>query len=148
MPPKRKIKPRSKGMKSKISDRSFEAKNRAFHVIARMRHDGLSLREAAREENTTPATVKKLLPAALRRSKSGWITTKSDRYIRSLSLPGPHGPVMVQALPWAVWMTVSSSTISVSVPVFQSLAGSPAPAARSRSRAAPALRSLTNATTR
>jgi lambda repressor-like predicted transcriptional regulator len=98
MPPKRKIKPRSEGMKSKISDRSFAAKNRAFHVIARMRHDGVSLRDAAREENTTPATVKKLLPAALRRYKSAqWIATKSDRYVRPLSLPGPHGPVMVQA---------------------------------------------------
>jgi len=63
-----------------------------------MRHDGLSLRDAAREENTTPATVKKLLPAALRRSESRrWIATHSDRYVRILSLPGPHGPVMVQA---------------------------------------------------
>jgi hypothetical protein len=97
MPPKRKIKRRSKVVKSKISDRSFEAKNRAFHVIARMRHDGLSLRDAAREENTTAATVRKLLPAALRRSKSGrWVATKSDRYVRLLSLPGPRGSVMVR----------------------------------------------------
>jgi hypothetical protein len=98
MPPRRKINRRSKRMKSEISDRSFEAKNRAFHVIARMRHDGVSLREAAREENTTAATVRKHLPAALRRSKSGqWTATKSDRYVRLLSLPGPHGPVMVRA---------------------------------------------------
>ena len=32
------------------SDRAFEAKNRAFHTIARMRHDGLSLGAASREE--------------------------------------------------------------------------------------------------
>jgi lambda repressor-like predicted transcriptional regulator len=80
------------------SDKSFEAKNRAFHVIARMRHDGLSLRKAAREESTTPATVQKYLPAALRRSKTGqWIATKSDRYVRLLSLPGLHGPITVRA---------------------------------------------------
>jgi hypothetical protein len=98
MPPRRKINRRSKRMKSEISDRSFEAKNRAFHVIARMRHDRLSLRDAAREENTTAATVRKLLPAALRRSKSGqWVATKSDHYVRFLSLPGAHGPVMVRA---------------------------------------------------
>lgn len=96
--PKRKIKSRTKKLSSESSDRSFEVKNRAFHAIARMRHDGLSLRDAAREESTTPATVKKFLPSALRRSKSGqWMATKSDRYVRLLSLPGPHGPVMVQA---------------------------------------------------
>jgi hypothetical protein len=98
MPPKREIKRRSKKLKPEISDRSFEAKNRAFHVIARMRRDGLSLQHAAREENTTSATVRKHLPAALRRSKSGqWVATKSDCYLRFLSLPGPHGPVMVRA---------------------------------------------------
>jgi hypothetical protein len=81
-----------------VSDRSFEAKRRAFHTIARMRHDGLSIEAASREEGTTPATVRKYLPAALRRSKAGrWVATKSDRYIRLLSLPGAHGPVMVRA---------------------------------------------------
>jgi hypothetical protein len=63
-----------------------------------MRHNGLSIDAAAREEGTTPATLKKYLPAALRRSKSGrWVATKSDRYVRLLSLPGPHGPVIVRA---------------------------------------------------
>ncbi len=80
------------------SDRAFEAKKRAFHTIARMRHDGLSLDAASHEESTTPATVKKYLPAALRLSKPGrWVATKSDRYVRLLSLPGPHGPVTVRA---------------------------------------------------
>ena len=80
------------------SDRAFEAKKRAFDAIARMRHDGLSPDAASREANTTPATIHKYLPAALRRSRTGrWIVTKSDRYVRVLSLPGPHGPVTVHA---------------------------------------------------
>ena len=63
-----------------------------------MRRDGLSIQAASREEGTTSATVKKYLPGALRRSKSGhWVATKSDRYQRFLSLPGPHGPVIVRA---------------------------------------------------
>lgn len=80
------------------SDQAYEAKQRAFHAVARMRHDGLSIEKASREEGTTPATVKKYLPAAVRRSKSGrWVATNSDRYGRLLSLPGAHGPVIVRA---------------------------------------------------
>jgi hypothetical protein len=80
------------------SDRSFEAKKRAFDAVARMRHDGLSLDAASREAGTTPATVRHYLPAALRQSKTGrWVATKSDRYVRVLSLPGAHGPVTVRA---------------------------------------------------
>ena len=83
---------------SRMSDRAYEAKQRAFHAVARMRHDHLSIEAASRDEGTTPATIKKYLPAALRRSKSGrWIATKSDRYVRLLSLPGAHGPVIVRA---------------------------------------------------
>jgi hypothetical protein len=80
------------------SDREFEARNRALHALARMRNDGLSLMAASREESTTPATVRRYLPAALRRSKWGkWIASKNDRYVRTVSLPGPHGPVTVYA---------------------------------------------------
>jgi hypothetical protein len=80
-----------------VSDRAFEAKQRSFHAIARMRHDDLSLDAAAREEGTTIATVKKYLPATLRKSRTGrWVVTKSDNYVRLLSLPGPHGPVTVR----------------------------------------------------
>src|SRR5206468_1654695 len=82
----------------KLPDRSFEARNRAFHALSRMRRDNVSLWEAAGVEQTTPDTVQKYLPAALRRSKSGqWHATKSDKYVRYLTLPGPHGPVRVRA---------------------------------------------------
>lgn len=83
---------------SPSSDRTFEAKKRAFDTVARMRRDDLSLDAASSDSGTTPATVRKYLPAALRRSESGrWTATKSDRYIRLLSLPGAHGPVTVRA---------------------------------------------------
>jgi hypothetical protein len=98
---KRKRKDHSPGrqrVQTQSSDRAFETKKRAFDTIAKMRHDGLSLHAAARAASTTPATVGKLLPAALRKTRTGrWVATKSDRYVRLLSLPGPHGPVIVPA---------------------------------------------------
>ena len=86
--------------KSKLSasDRAFEAKQRAFDAIAKMRRDAAPLGSAARDAGTTPATVRKYLPAALKKSKQGkWVAAKSDRYTRTLLLPGPHGPVTVNA---------------------------------------------------
>jgi len=81
----------------RLSDRAFEAKKRAFHAIARVRRDNLSPAQAAKEEGTTLRTIKKYLPRALRRSKSGRLrVTKRDNYVRLISLPGPHGPVTVQ----------------------------------------------------
>jgi hypothetical protein len=81
-----------------VSDRSFEAKKRAFDAIARMRRFKVSIDAAAREAGTTSATVRKYLPAALRRSKSGrWEATKSDRYIRPVRLPDVFGPATVDA---------------------------------------------------
>jgi|SRR5215470_14697123 len=80
------------------SDRAFEAKQRSFHAVAKMRHDRLSPTAAAREAGTTLSTIRKHLPATLRKLRTGrWAVTKSDRYIRFLSLPGLHGPVRVPA---------------------------------------------------
>lgn len=80
------------------SDRAFEAKQRAFQAISLMRRENLSLRDAARDQGTTPSTIRKYLPATLRKSRTGrWVVTKSDRYARVLTLPGPHGPVTVRA---------------------------------------------------
>ena len=53
---------------------------------------------AAHEAGTTVSTILKYLPGALRKAKNGrWVVTKSDRYVRMVSLPGPHGPVTVPA---------------------------------------------------
>jgi hypothetical protein len=84
--------------RASLSDRSFEAEQRSLHAVARARRDGISPSQAAGEEGTTLATIKKYLPAALRRSETGrWVVSKSDRYGRLLSLPGPQGPVTVRA---------------------------------------------------
>src|SRR5271163_783640 len=89
---------RSTAVNISFSDRVFEAIKRAFDAVARMRREGLSLNADSDEAGTTPETVHKYLPAALRRSKTGrWRATKSDRYTRLLSLPGAHGPVTVPA---------------------------------------------------
>jgi hypothetical protein len=80
------------------SDREFEAERRASDAVARMRRRNISINVAADEAGTTPRTTIKYRRAALRRSRTGrWVATKSDRYIRLLSLPGPHGPVIVRA---------------------------------------------------
>jgi hypothetical protein len=81
-----------------LSDRAFETQKRVFEALAKMRHLGFSLNQAAQESGTTAASVRRYAPAALRRSKGGrWVVTKSDRYVRVLSLPGANGPVIVHA---------------------------------------------------
>jgi hypothetical protein len=99
--PRNKRKDRSRAKQSShnpSSDRAFEAKKRAFDAVAKMRHDNVSPDVASRQAGTTLATVRKYLPATLRKTRTGrWIVTKSDRYVRFLSLPGPHGPVTVRA---------------------------------------------------
>jgi hypothetical protein len=98
--------PRNKRKSSRVrqrnqdssSDRAFEAKKRGFDAVAKMRHDKISPDVASRQAGTTLATVRKYLPATLRKTRTGrWVVTKSDRYVRFLSLPGPHGPVTVRA---------------------------------------------------
>jgi hypothetical protein len=81
-----------------LSDRAFEAKKRSFHAVSRMRREGWSPAKAAKEEGTTLRTIKKYLPGALRRTKSGrLVAIRRDTYVRLISLPGPHGPVTVRA---------------------------------------------------
>lgn len=53
------------------SDRTFEARQRAFQAISLMRREGVSLWDAARDEGTTASTIRKYLPAALRKTRTG-----------------------------------------------------------------------------
>ena len=95
-PSGRKSKARSTSLDA--SDRSFEARNRALHAIARMRREGVSLSDAARAEGVSRKTLFKYVRAALRKTRTGaWVATKSDKYVRHLWLPGPRGMVLVRA---------------------------------------------------
>ena len=85
------------------SDRTFETRKRVFGTLSDFRYaeahdEGPSLTEIAQSHGTTVATIQNYAPAALRKSPSGrWRVTKDDPYVRTLSLPGPHGPVVVRA---------------------------------------------------
>lgn len=82
---------------SQRSKRSQAARDRGLHVLAAMRRDPkLSLTHAAKLEGVKPATVKKYLASALKRSNGKFRATKSDRYAETLYLPDKHGnPVLV-----------------------------------------------------
>jgi hypothetical protein len=72
------------------------ARDRALDAISHMRSRGWSLREAARAAGTTPGTVKKYAPNALRRIEGdGYAATKSDRYARTLNFLSERGRVVV-----------------------------------------------------
>src|SRR5947209_1461086 len=68
------------------------ARERALDAINRMRRHGLSMTEAARRALTTPATIKRYAPRALKRSQSGrYEATKYDRYARTLRILTTRG---------------------------------------------------------
>ena len=67
-------------------ERAFEARRRALDAIASMRNDRRSLRAAAAEAGTTPATVRRYASAALRREGRTYTVTKADRIARPMSV--------------------------------------------------------------
>jgi hypothetical protein len=75
------------------------ARNRALHVLSRMRRTGATLTAASREEHIDPRTVKKYVATDLRRLKKGkqTVPTKSDRRRRRMLIPTALGttPVIV-----------------------------------------------------
>lgn len=71
-------------------------RERALGVIARMRREKVSLRAAAKAEETDPETVKKFTGSALRRDKSGrYRATPYDRIPRTLNFITANGPVAI-----------------------------------------------------
>ena len=77
---------------SQLSDRSNAARDRAFHVLAELRHDPrLSLTHAAKLQRVKPETVKKYFPSALTKTDGEFQVTKSDRYTATLYVPDAHG---------------------------------------------------------
>ena len=82
---------------SKLSERSFAARDRALHALADMRH-GTSPTQAARDNGVTVRTIKKYVGRALLQDRPGGRirATKSDRLVRYVQLPGPFGPVEIK----------------------------------------------------
>jgi hypothetical protein len=78
------------------NSRQAEARNRALHVLARMRR-GESLSRAARAEHVKPATVKKYLGQQFQQDAPGkpFRPTKSDRLAASMTVLTPLGPITV-----------------------------------------------------
>ena len=77
---------------SKLSERSYAARDRALHVLSAMRHDSnLSLTHAAKMQGVKRETVKKYFPSALKQANGKFQATKSDRYTATLYVPDAHG---------------------------------------------------------
>lgn len=76
------------------SRREADAHNRALHVLAHMRRDGLSLAAASRLDHIKPRTVLRHVGSALRQDKPGarFRVTRSDRFKRELQIPTALGP--------------------------------------------------------
>jgi hypothetical protein len=83
---------------SKPSERSLSARDRSLHALNDMRH-GESFSQAARENDISTRTFKKYVGSALIQDRPGGRIrpTKSDRFVRYLQIPGPHGPVELKA---------------------------------------------------
>lgn len=71
-----------------------EARNRALHVLARVRR-GESLTKAARAEHVKPTTVRKYLGTQFHQDAPGkrWKPTKSDRLTAYMNVLTPLGPM-------------------------------------------------------
>jgi hypothetical protein len=82
----------------KLTTRSQSARESALRVLSSMRH-GASLSYAARENGVTVRTVQRYVGGALVQDRRGARirATKSDRLVRYLQIPGPHGPIEITA---------------------------------------------------
>lgn len=82
-----------KGRKSGLHPSNSAARERAFRALAAMRR-GYTLSRAARDNGVTVRTIKRYVGPALVQDRPGGRirTTKSDRLVRYLQIPGPDGP--------------------------------------------------------
>ncbi len=88
----RRTKPQKTAAKRKASQ------PRVAKALALMRK-GLSLRKAAQTARVSPRTVIKRASSALRKNQRGRYTTaKTDRLVRTLMIPTPHGPEEISLL--------------------------------------------------
>lgn len=83
--------PRSRRSTRRLARTNPLARERALNALTFMRR-GMSLRNAAREAHTTPATIQRYVPRAVVRTSAGRYTaTKSDQYTRTLRMLTAQG---------------------------------------------------------
>jgi hypothetical protein len=70
---------------------------RAFHVLAKMRRDKLSLAEACRLEHIKPSTFLRHVGSAVQQDRSNgrYRATEGDKFRRDLQIPTALGPTSV-----------------------------------------------------
>jgi hypothetical protein len=80
------------------NEREMQARTRSLHALAQMRQ-GASISRAARDNGVTVRTMKRYVGSALSQDRRGARirATKSDRFVRYLEIPGPHGPIEITA---------------------------------------------------
>lgn len=67
----------------RLSAREQDSRQRAMRALGDMRHEGLSLSEAARRHGTSPDTVRRWAGPALQKSPRGrWVAQRSDNLPR------------------------------------------------------------------
>jgi len=77
--------------------RNTETRNRALHVLARMRRESVSLAVASRLEHTKASTVLRYVGSALRQERASgrFRVAKSDKFKRLLQIPTADGYITV-----------------------------------------------------
>jgi hypothetical protein len=97
---KRISKPRRSQRKTKIVPRAIgsrgakspEISNRVAHAVAKMRKEGISLKQAARDSKIDPRTIVRLGRSALLKLENGrYVAKDSDRISRVLLIPTTDG---------------------------------------------------------
>jgi len=78
----------------KLRPAEREARGRALHALSKMRSDGLSLSEAAKQTGTTVNAIKRHAGTALEQTTGGRYRAKtSDRLVRSVRFPTETGSI-------------------------------------------------------
>ena len=95
---KRRIGKTGKRASNQLVQRSDAARERSLKALWAVRQ-GNSISKAARDNGVTIRTVKRYVGSALMQDRPGGRirATKSDRYVRYLQIPGPHGPIDITA---------------------------------------------------
>jgi hypothetical protein len=66
--------------------------DQVVHTVSRMRSGGISLQQASKETGISPRSVLKWGGSALRKGPNGrYAAKKTDRLLRVLRVPSPHG---------------------------------------------------------